>query len=46
MEKKDALMPYCGVHYLNWILLCALLCLRLVMLVGYVTGYDPRSILD
>ena len=46
IENKDALVPYLGVHYLNWILLCALLRLRLVVFVGYVSGYDPRSILN
>ena len=33
MEKTDALMPYCGVHYLICILLCALLHLCVVVYV-------------
>ena len=36
MEKKDALMPYCGVHYLICILLYALphLCVVMYALIG------------
>ena len=46
MENKDALMPYCGAHYLICILPCALLRLGVVMyaLFGYFWGYDPRNI--
>ena len=36
MENKDALMPYCGVHYLISTLLCALLHLCVVVYVRLV----------
>ena len=46
MEKKDALMPYCGVHYLISTLLCALLhlCVVVYVLFGCFGEYDPRNI--
>ena len=39
-------MPYCGVHYLSCILLCALLylCVVVYALCGCVGEYDPRNI--
>ena len=45
MENKDALMPYCGVHYLNCIFLCALLhlCVVVYALFGWFGEYDPRN---
>ena len=47
MENKDALMPYCGVHYLICILPCALLRLCVVVYAsfGCFWEYDPRNIL-
>ena len=46
MENKDALMPYCGVHYLSCILLCALphLCVVVYALFDCFGEYDPRNI--
>ena len=46
MENKDALMPYCGVHYLISTLLCALLhlCVVVYALFGCLGEYDPRKI--
>ena len=46
MEHKDTLMPYCGVHYLICILLCALirLCVVVYALFRCFWEYDPRNI--
>ena len=46
MENKDALVPYCGVHYLICILPCALLRLGVVVyaLFGCFWEYDPRNV--
>ena len=46
MEKKDALMPYCGVHYVICILLCAYvhLCVVVYVLFGCFGEYDHRNI--
>ena len=47
MEKKDALMTYCGVHYRSCILPCVLLRLGAVPYAsfGCFGEYDPRNIL-
>ena len=45
MEKKDALMPYCGVHYLISTFLSALLhlCVVVYVLSGCFGEYDPGN---